>query len=201
MKLWQLQPFHVIFDHYVPKHICEIGTHHGRSACQFIQYLAPRVDALNYQGYDLFDDADPDITRREHNGKGPGSFRRAQRSLDKMTALFPNLKYQLVQGNTTQTLTQLYAYDFVYIDGGHSYETVRHDFEMVKGSTAIVFDDYQIEGVRQAVDEIATKESDYVTVRLPTRLQRLKRQQVAMFWRHDVRTTDLLLTSLSSLSR
>lgn len=198
MKLWQLQPFHIIFDHYTPANICEIGTHHGRSACQFIKYLAPRVANLRYHGYDLFEDADPDITRREHNGKGPGSYGRAQRSLDKMMAMFPNLQYTLTRGNTTQTFTQPRTFDFVYIDGGHSYQTVMHDFHMVRGSTAIVFDDYQIDGVRRAVDQIAGQESEYVTVRLPTRHQRLKRHQAAVFWRQDIRTTPALLAALSA---
>lgn len=197
MKPWQLQPFHIIFDHYAPADICEIGTHHGRSACQFIKYLAPRVANLRYYGYDLFEDADPDITRKEHNGKGPGSYRRAQRSLDKMTSLFTNVRYEITRGNTKQSFTVPRRFDFVYIDGGHSYDTVMHDFSMVRGSTAIVFDDYQIDGVRRAVDQISERESDYMTLRLPVRNERLKRHQLAMFWRQDSRTTQALLAALS----
>lgn len=195
MKLWQLEPFHTIFDLYLPQTICEIGTHHGRSACQFIQYLAPRVDQLHYTGYDLFEDADPVTTKQEHNGKGPGSFDRARRSIKKILASHPNVSFDLIRGNTRHTLKPQ-NFDFVYIDGGHSYDTVMHDFLMVQGSRAIVFDDYQIPGVRQAVDEISQTNPDYMTIRLPARSERLKRNQVAIFWRPDRQLTTQLIDRL-----
>lgn len=182
MKLWQLRPFHAIFDLYLPSNICEIGTHHGRTACQFIQYLAPRVERLEYTGYDLFEEADPAITKQEHNGKGPGSFERARRSLEKISGPYSHVTVDLVRGNTKHTLTPS-VFDFVYVDGGHSYDTVMHDFMMIKGSKAIVFDDYQIADVHEAVDHISQTNPDYVTIRLPSRRERLKRHQVAMFWR------------------
>ena len=196
MKLWQLQPFHAIFDLYLPSNICEIGTHHGRSACQFIQYLAPRVQRLQYTGYDLFEAADPTTTKQEHNGKGPGSFKQAQRSLEKITGPHAHVMFNLVRGNTKHTLSPQ-VFDFVYIDGGHSYNTVMHDFMMIKGSKAIVFDDYQIAGVHRAVDYISQANSDYMTIRLPSRHERLKRHQVAMFWQPDSYLQDLLQGNLS----
>ena len=185
MKLWQLQPFYTIFDLYAPSNICEIGTHNARTACQFVKYLAPRVNRLHYTGYDLFEDADPVITQQEHNGKGPGSLTRAMQSLAKMQSRHANFTFEVTQGNTKSTLTQPKTFDFVYIDGGHSYDTVMHDFTMVCGSTALVFDDYQIKEVRQAVDEIIVAYPDYLAILLPTNNIRLKRQQMAMFWEPD----------------
>ena len=182
MKIWQFEPFITIFDMFVPEDICEIGTHHGRTACQFVSYLCPKVQTLRYTGYDLFEDADAEITRQEHNGKGPGSCYRAIRSLTKMKALYPNLFFELIKGNTTDTLTQPRQFDFVYIDGGHSYQTVMHDFSMVRGSKVLVFDDYQIAGVKQAVEEIRATNTDYSVMPLPMRHERLKRKQIAMFY-------------------
>jgi hypothetical protein len=46
------------------------------------------------------------------------------------------------------------VFDFVYIDGGHSYETVKHDYEQVKDSKLIVFDDVKITGVNKFVKEL-----------------------------------------------
>jgi hypothetical protein len=185
MKLWQLQPFYTIFDLYAPSNICEIGTHNARTACQFVKYLAPRVNRLHYTGYDLFEDADPVITQQEHNGKGPGAEINAMQSLAKMQSRHANFTFEVTQGNTKSTLTQPKTFDFVYIDGGHSYDTVMHDFTMVCRSTALVFDDYQIKEVRQAVDEIIVAYPDYLAILLPTNNIRLKRQQMAMFWEPD----------------
>jgi hypothetical protein len=65
-----------------------------------------------------------------------------------------NFTFMLVPGLTKDTLVEPVKYDFVFIDGGHSYETVKHDYEMVKESKIILFDDYQLSGVRQFVDEL-----------------------------------------------
>ena len=35
--------------------------------------------------------------------------------------------------------------DFVFIDVGHSYETVKHDFEILKHNSQIVLDDFFLE--------------------------------------------------------
>ena len=196
MKLWQLQPFYTIFDLYAPSNICEIGTHNARTACQFIKYLAPRVDKLHYTGYDLFEDADPAITQQEHNGKGPGSLARAMQSLGKMQRQHANFTFKVTQGNTKLTLTQSKTFDFVYIDGGHSYDTVMHDFNMVCGSTALVFDDYQIKQVRQAVDEIVVSYPDYLAIPLPINDIRLKRQQMAIFWKPGSKLRSRLISRL-----
>jgi len=45
----------------------------------------------------------------------------------------------------------------VYIDGGHSYETVKHDYEKVKDSKIIVFDDVKITGVNKFVKELSNQ--------------------------------------------
>jgi len=46
------------------------------------------------------------------------------------------------------------AYDMVFIDGGHKYETVMEDYERVKQSKVIFFDDYDIPDTKKACDEI-----------------------------------------------
>jgi precorrin-6B methylase 2 len=86
----------------------------------------------------------------------------------------------LIRGNTKQTLTEPKVFDFVYIDGGHSYDTVIHDYSMVKDSTVIVFDDYQIKEVSVAVEEIKNNLSsncEIVELAIP---ERPKRKQIAL---------------------
>lgn len=155
MKPDLLVPFHQIFDHYKPKTICEIGTHSGKSANQFVRYCAQYVPDLSYIGYDAFELVanDVDFAKQERNGKGHGVKRKAMQYLNHQQKSFPQFTYKLVEGFTQDTLKED-VYDFVYIDGGHSYETVMHDYNKVKDSKVIVFDDYHLPGVSQAVDEI-----------------------------------------------
>ena len=57
----------------------------------------------------------------------------------------------------------LESVDFVFLDGGHSYETVKQDLNILirklKNNSIIVCDDYNIlhYGVKKAVDEIKDK--------------------------------------------
>lgn len=181
MKAALLQNFCRIFDIYLPQTICEIGTHNGSSAIQFIDYLFPKVHRLHYTGYDLFDLANSSTDSDEHNGKGPGNFKLADKALEKRREKFgKRFSYELIKGYTKDTLTTPKTFDFVYIDGGHSYDTVMHDYTMVRDSNVIVFDDYQISGVRQAIDEIKDtliKEHTIIELSMP---QRPKRKQVAI---------------------
>lgn len=135
--------------------IGEIGTHHGATAYQLITHFAPKVDAVTYYGYDVFDavKGDNEFRKKERNGKGAGSLDRAKLHIRKAQAIYSNISYKLFQGYTTETLEPT-TFDFVYIDGGHSYETVKHDYEKVKDSKIIVFDDLKIQGVRRVINEI-----------------------------------------------
>ena len=150
-----LPPYHQIFDRYKPKVICEIGTHDGKSAIQFIDYCIKQTLDLHYIGYDIFDAVknNTEFHEKEINGKGAGKLNVAKNNIRHRQRKNKNLKFDLIQGYTQDTLTEQ-AFDFVYIDGGHSYETVKHDYSKVKDSTVIVFDDYQVEGVKKFVDEL-----------------------------------------------
>lgn len=180
MKPILLQNFYKIFDLYLPENICEIGTHHGQSAFQFVDYLWPKVSKLHYTGYDLWEDANAEITALEHNGKGPGRYDDAFRGLDKRKRKYgKRFSFELIKGNTNHTLTTPRVFDFVYIDGGHSYDTVMHDYSMLKESKVIVFDDYQIKGVKDAVEEIKSTTADYEFIEF-SNPERPKRKQMAM---------------------
>lgn len=160
MKPSMLPPFHEIFNFIKPKTVCEIGTHDGKSAVQFIDYCITLNPKLKYYGYDVFDAVanNEEFHKREINGKGAGNYRRARRSLLHRQGKYKQFEFKLYKGFTQDTLKET-TYDFVYIDGGHSYETVKHDYYKVKDSKIIVFDDYQTEGVKQFFDELVIKEN------------------------------------------
>lgn len=182
MKPQFFEDFQRVFDLYLPQKICEIGTHNGASACQFVDYLVTRVPQLYYTGYDMFDQAQSDLDRIEGNGKGAGSYDVAYQRLDSRRQQHSNFDFELVVGNTRESFTVPQRFDFVYIDGGHSYTTVMHDYSMVRGSRVIVFDDLNLSGVEMAVKEIQSQESDYEFLewKYP---QFLKRRKMAMFFR------------------
>ena len=153
MKERYWAPYEIIIDYYKPKTICEIGTHNGRSAVQFCKAALKNNYDVIYTGYDLFDLASEETHKEEHNGKGSGDMSRAKKYLDVICNHYPKFKYTLHRGFTQDTLTDA-EYDFVYVDGGHSYESVMFDYSKIKNSKLIFFDDYQIKGVREAVQEI-----------------------------------------------
>lgn len=176
MKDRYFEPYKVVFDHYKPKTICEIGTHNGRSAVQFCKAALKHNRDVTYTGYDLFDLATDETHKEEHNGKGTGNMERATGYLTDIRDVHPTFKFTLNKGFTQDTLTSA-AYDFVYVDGGHSYESVMFDYNKVKESKVIFFDDYQIKGVREAIDEIA-KTTDVRELKVDC--NKNKRKQVAI---------------------
>jgi len=155
-----LPPFYEVFNHYKPKRICEIGTHDGKSAIQFVDHCLTIHPDLEYTGYDIFDEVrnDTQFHEREVNGKGAGRISTARNNLRHRQRKHKQFMFNLIRGYTQDTLEEQ-EFDFVYIDGGHSYDTVKHDYEKLSKSTVIVFDDYQTEEVKQFFDELVKEKS------------------------------------------
>lgn len=155
MKGPLLEPFYEIFDRYQPVTIGEIGTHDGRSGLQFCKYCLQFNDYVSYTGYDAFDlvDGDKEFAKKELNGKKSGREWFARKHFERLKNENEKFDYKLIKGFTNETLEDI-DFDFVYIDAGHSYDSVKYDYSKVKGSKIIVFDDYNFEGVKLVVDKI-----------------------------------------------
>ena len=155
---------------YRPKTFCEIGCHEGLT----LKSLTPLVEELGYKieytGYDAFEMAErptfeypknPITGEMEHNGKESASYQVIKERCDKYVKNELLESYDLIKGWTHDTLTGPLIFDMVYIDGGHSYSTVKWDYEQVKDSKIIIFDDtYPVKfpGVAKFIEELKTSE-------------------------------------------
>ena len=126
-----------------PKSIIEIGVWNGKRACWMAEAALKHSPAVHYEGYDLFETASADTDRDELNAKPHNSIHRVSQRLQDFAATQPGFTFKLYRGNTRQVLRPCSA-DFVYIDGGHSVETIRHDYEMTRDSPVVLFDDYYL---------------------------------------------------------
>jgi len=157
MKPWHFDIFKNIIEQIKPETIGEIGCHDGRTAVQLCQYaLNQHNNKVIYTGYDAFDDiTEEESFSIEVNGKGLGSQKEAIRWLTKVKNRFSDrFEFSLIKGFTSKTLTAPKIYDLVYIDAGHSYESVLHDWNMVKDSKVIIFDDHHLDGVNKVLKEV-----------------------------------------------
>lgn len=124
-----------------PRSILEIGTWDGGRALQMLK-LSPGAE---YHGFDLFETADAKTDEEEKNVK-------PHHSLDAVKARLGAYKAHLYRGNTRETLRDFNVpVDFVWIDGGHSVETIRQDWDNVRRcllpGAAVFFDDYYSGGI------------------------------------------------------
>jgi len=118
-----------------PKAILEIGTWNGNRAHEMLS-----VTDAKYYGFDLFEDATRETDKEEMNVKPHYTVQMVE---DKLTGF----DVQLHKGNTRETLKNFdKKVDFVWLDGGHSVETIKSDWENVKRCLApdawVFFDDY-----------------------------------------------------------
>jgi len=160
--------FKPLIEKYKPKTFCEIGCHEGltlKSLTPLVQELGYKID---YFGYDAFDLAErptfeypknPITGEMEHNGKESASYETIKQRCDKYVKNELLESYELIKGWTHDTLISPLIFDMVYIDGGHSYSTVTWDYEHVKDSKIIIFDDTypaKFPGVAKFIEELKT---------------------------------------------
>ena len=124
----------------------EIGVWNGEHAFQMIRE-AKKIfppEEVEYYGFDLFELMDSD-TYAEEVSKKPPSLETVKNKLEKT-----NARIHLYKGATKQTfpkvVKELPKMDFVFIDGGHSIETIKNDWEytqqVMDNHTIVIFDDY-----------------------------------------------------------
>ncbi len=166
-----------LINFHKPKNVLEIGVLEGatsRNMCKLLHKI--HKNNFSYIGIDLFG-----LDRLFNNNKEftplsnkfsnpikyiyfkyilklePNSKKAVQHLLKKYSQFI-----RLYQGYSDVLLEELNLsnIDFVFLDGGHSYETVKQDLSIIlrkiKKKSIIICDDYNIlhYGVKKAVDEV-----------------------------------------------
>lgn len=128
------------------KRIMEIGTWRGQHALEMIEEAKKYFPAteIEYYGFDLFELLNDETSKKEFSIPPP-SVKEIKRKLEKTGA-----KINLYKGYSQETLPALVGklpeMDFIYIDGGHSIETIASDWQYAQkfmgAKTIVIFDDY-----------------------------------------------------------
>ena len=171
--------------HYKPKNFLEIGVFCGvtaRNTCDFLKEI--NGDSFNYTGIDLFGGKKNNSTNEIEprfllNQKFSNPLkniyynlilRENLNSLESVQKLLKkyNNNIKLIAGDTNSVLKEidLKDIDFVFLDGGHSYQTVYNDltnlYEHMKDKKKVILcDDYGSESyipeVEKAINDFRKK--------------------------------------------
>ena len=157
-----------------PKNFLEIGVFHGvtaRNVCELLYKL--HVDDFKYIGLDLFGESDENTGEIIPNTNFKNPFkkfyfdyilRKNPYSIGAVSDLLKKFEKNvyLIKGNSNQLLKKIdmSKIDYVFLDGGHTYKTVKSDLEYSKAvldnNGTILCDDYNLSyapGVKKAIDE------------------------------------------------
>ena len=157
-----------------PKSFLEIGVFHGvtvRNVCELLYKI--HGNDFKYVGLDLFEKSDENKFEviPSTNFKNPFKkfyhqyiMRQDPYSIEGVSNLLKKFKNQvhLIKGNSNQVLKKMdmSKIDFVFLDGGHQYNTVVNDLnscmDVLKFNGSILCDDYNLgsaPGVKKAIDE------------------------------------------------
>jgi predicted O-methyltransferase YrrM len=157
-----------------PKFFLEVGVFHGvtaRNVCELLKKI--HKQDFKYIGLDLFEKNDENKSEiiPNINFSNPLKniyFKYIKRqdpySLEAVKDLLKKFSnnVHLIKGNSNHILKkiEMSKIEYVFLDGGHEYETVKNDLnnclEVIKNSGTILCDDYNLSyapGVKKAIDE------------------------------------------------
>ena len=163
-----------------PKTFLEIGIFHGvtaRNVCEIM--FKNHGDNFNYIGIDIFDDSndyDKEVvpSKTFNNPFKTFYFRYIKKqnpySLIAVEDLLSKFKknIKIIQGDTNKILHEinLKNIDFIFIDGGHDYKTVKNDleqsFKIISKNGTILCDDWNLSqalGVREAIKDFSKEQN------------------------------------------
>ncbi len=136
-----------LIEVFKPMTICEVGTWSGCRAKEMCVTALKYVDSVHYVGFDVFEDGNDELDDAELNGKTRCAMETVYRLLAETASNHSGFTFELIKGLTSNTLHgKSLAFDFTYIDGGHSVGTIDGDYRALKASRHIVLDDFYTGG-------------------------------------------------------
>ena len=164
-----------------PKNFLEIGVFHGvtsRNVCELLYSF--HGNDFKFTGIDLFVN-DETLLKDEYIPKIKFSnplktiyykyiIRLDPYSVDSILRLLKKFQknVNIIKGNSNKVLKEINVnkFDYVFLDGGHKYETVKKDLEnltqIVNNNGTILCDDYDLSyapGVKQAIKDFVVEKN------------------------------------------
>ena len=161
-----------------PRNFLEIGVFHGvtaRNVCELLYKI--HKDNFKYVGLDLFEENDENKSEVIPNTHFSNPLKKlyfkyikkqnpySKEAVEDLLAKFKE-NITLIRGNSNLILKKIdmSKIDYVFLDGGHAYETVKNDLEccldVVNTNGTIMCDDYNfghLPDVKNAIDEFVKK--------------------------------------------
>ena len=164
-----------------PKNFLEIGVFHGvtsRNVCELLYSF--HGNDFKFTGIDLFVN-DETLLKDEYIPKIKFSnplktiyykyiIRLDPYSVDSVLRLLKKFlkNVNIIKGNSNKVLKEINVdkFDYVFLDGGHKYETVKKDLEnltqIVNNNGTILCDDYDLSyapGVKKAIEDFVSEKN------------------------------------------
>ena len=179
-----------------PKIFLEIGVFHGvtaRNICELL-YQTHKND-FKYIGLDLFAENDENKNEVIPNNTFNNPLKRIYfkyikkqnpYSLEAVKDLLKKFEnnVHLIQGNSNNVLKKIDMgkIDYVFLDGGHEYNTVKNDLdnciEVIKKGGTVLCDDYNLgsaPGVKRAIDDFVKKNQLSVEILCENRFSKIQK--------------------------
>ena len=168
-----------------PKVFLEVGVFHGvtaRNVCELLQKI--HGNDFKYVGVDLFEENIENKNEVIPSNKFLNPLknfyfnfvkRQDPYSLEAVNNLLKKFQnnVSLIKGNSNKILKKIdmSKIDYVFLDGGHDYETVLNDLnlcsEVIANNGTVLCDDYDLShapGVKKAIDEFVYKNNLQCTI-------------------------------------
>jgi len=179
-----------------PKIFLEVGVFHGvtaRNICELLQQI--HGNDFQYIGLDLFVENIENKDEIIPNTKFSNPFKsiyfnyikkQDPYSLEAVKDLLKKFKnnISLIKGNSNTILKKIdmSKIEFVFLDGGHDYQTVKSDLnfcrEVIINGGTVLCDDYDLSyapGVKKAIDEFSSDDAIKCTIICNNRFAKLEK--------------------------
>ena len=179
-----------------PKVFLEVGVFHGvtaRNVCELLYKM--HGQDFKYVGLDLFEETLENQNEVIPNTKFSNPIKnfyfnyikkQNPYSLEAVNDLLKKFKdnASLIKGNSNTILKKIdmSKIDYVFLDGGHDYQTVKNDLnccrEVIVNGGTVLCDDYDLSyapGVKDAIDEFISENNFEITVMCNYRFAKIEK--------------------------